>query len=762
MSDRWIGLGVFAGLIACVAFTLACGGGGGGGGGGGVSALELPGRIAMTNLSYASGAVKAMSPGTFADAGTAYSLQKKESWADDTEALDMVNTILEVMSNTGYENFINVGPYTALVPSVDDSEQSQGGSSATSSTVEELQEIIVDVTRANNFAPMIAKIWLQVDQGPGDEPMLVRGYFEVTEGVSDQYPFGLMEAHFRGNIVNPGGSNDGVEVMQMAMSIDANDSGNVVVEFVEDGEEGADYQRITKVHVITNSDLSAGTGYIYEYEKEPDWEDGPFEDYLAYNDDYFKFKDKDTGDEEILSKAEEDIRREIFRYKLFKELDGSAVTSNSGFPLELAGGGHGYVGYYGLWTPHGVTLANGATVTNAEDGTTYTVFTVGGKLTKHTKTSTTLGTITDVEMSYWDEGLSKELIIAWNGTVFMTLGERNQNTWQAEYYVSPADDELMVAVVVSQWDGAWCDALCAYLRLGSLYFDASDANNPIVPTNASNLFYHTETTVSPTDAANMTLYCWEFALDFPIDPQSEMDGAGAAYEAYWLTDAAKNTYTFAAATMMLKDSDGDDVVLGSDIVLKWPYEWGYHLGPLTTDNTYTKDDHWNIWENAAVYYTWQTGPDQWQQFTTVVNTATGIPVSFDPPLQFKYTHTTANDANGDDTNNGKLFSLEYDGFQLNLPWVFDEDKGDWVPVLNLEDGTILTHSAGGVDTLYVVKGVEEELVMAVAVQSAATDELIVDTSILPPTLTYDAAKTDLVGAVPTGTELKVIKGELIE
>ncbi len=50
----------------------------------------------------------------------------------------------------------------------------------------------------------------------------------------------------------------------------------------------------------------------------------------------------------------------------------------------------------------------------------------------------------------------------------------------------------------------------------------------------------------------------------------------------------------------------------------------------------------------------------------------------------------------------------------------------------------------------------------VAVQSDATDALIVERSILPPSLTYLAAKTNLVVTVPPDTELKVIKGVLVD
>jgi hypothetical protein len=125
-------------------------------------------------------------------------------------------------------------------------------------------------------------------------------------------------------------------------------------------------------------------------------------------------------------------------------------------------------------------------------------------------------------------------------------------------------------------------------------------------------------------------------------------------------------------------------------------------------------------------------------------------------LHFAYTHATANDLNDDATYDGQKFSLEYDGFELRVPWNFDPDEGEWQPVINLKDGTILEN--GG--TQYVVKGTEIGVMMQLAADPSAADDLTVDETIPAPTLEYDSSKTDLVGAVPDA-ELKVIKGDLL-
>ena len=128
------------------------------------------------------------------DSGTDYSSAVKHSWVDDTDALDMVNDILGVVKDTGYAHFVNQGAYKALVRQAGESQQSQSGGSATSTTTEQLMEIYVEVSRASNTAPMIVKVWVEEEDGPGDHPMLIRGFFTVTQGVSDTYPYRVMTA----------------------------------------------------------------------------------------------------------------------------------------------------------------------------------------------------------------------------------------------------------------------------------------------------------------------------------------------------------------------------------------------------------------------------------------------------------------------------------------------------------------------------------------------------------------------------------------
>ena len=748
-------------LLAAVLIITACGGGGGSsndsgddGGGiiGDVEALALPDRIQLSNaeesLNHATAGNRTSR--VYSDSGTDYTGTAKQIWVEDTNALEMINTVLQVCSETGYANFVNAGPYKALVRDGAQSQESQSGSSTTSTATETLMEIIVNVTRASNDDPMYIKIWLFVN-GPNDSPMLVRGYFTVEEGVSDIYPYGIMDAHFKGNMVDNSGV-IGEEVMQMSLSVDAQ-NGDVIIENLKDeGMEGM-WESHSKVRVVTNEDISEGNAYFSLRETENDGEgnmilpDDPTIMQICFNQDYFKATE--TGQDPLYFDKSQ-FRHRVHRYKLFDAATGEEITRNSGLPIEWETDGvrqNGYIGYYGMWTNNGSgQLADGDTVYDL-DGEAYTLLYSRGKLTKHTASSMLLSELTDVELSKWTNG--QDDIVAWNGTQFQKIGYRDNTNGQIVYYEEGVDDAYHQTVTFNDWEGAWCEALKAYLRLGSLFAGDNE------PSDGSTVFFHEERTVSAAEATDLTLYTWSFTLDNPIT-QSVVDSVMEDQNNYW-SNQAESTFHFSAADMMLYDaSDTYEVVIPSDVTIpdNNNLQGGYHIGPLTTTQ-YNENNWWQANE-ADVYYSWNTGEDAWNHYITLVSGA-GQAMAFDAPLSFVYTHSTANDANGDATYDGDSFRLEYDGFSVNMPWFFNEDSGEWEPQINIADGTVMGPSG----TEYVIKGIEEALIMS-QVDDPSGITFSNETQVGAPTLEYDATKTALVGNVPTNVELKVIKGELIE
>ena len=131
-------------VLMGLAFLSSCSGGGGIDSlSGAVEALSLPGRITLTQTggSGASAVSVNMAADQFLvgadnydDPGSDYSEQSKDIWIEDTDALDLINDILGVVQDSAYAQFLNTGPYKALVRKVDDEVQTQTGSSSTSAT----------------------------------------------------------------------------------------------------------------------------------------------------------------------------------------------------------------------------------------------------------------------------------------------------------------------------------------------------------------------------------------------------------------------------------------------------------------------------------------------------------------------------------------------------------------------------------------------------------------------------------------------------
>lgn len=257
-------------LILATCMMAACRGGGSSG----ISrtttvrALSLPDRIELTTAEgQRTAGQSALAAGLFRtaydDAGSDYSVATNHTWVNDTDALDMINDILGVAKDTGYADFVNQGPYMALLRQVGESQQRPSGGSATSTTGEQLMEIYLEVIRASNSSPMIVKVWIE-EEGPGQSLMLIRGYFSVTIGVSGTYPYGVMYAHFQGTALDSEG-NQGADMFTMAMSVGAG-GGNMVIKNVEAGKEGDAYESHRRTRAAANADVTEGDDHVNEAE----------------------------------------------------------------------------------------------------------------------------------------------------------------------------------------------------------------------------------------------------------------------------------------------------------------------------------------------------------------------------------------------------------------------------------------------------------------------------------------------------------------
>jgi len=188
-----------------------------------------------------------------------------------------------------------------------------------------------------------------------------------------------------------------------------------------------------------------------------------------------------------------------------------------------------------------------------------------------------------------------------------------------------------------------------------------------------------------------------------------------------------------------------------------------HSGPMVATDPVTLgiSDPWEMW-NQDTYYTYETGQNEWNQYATLI-TGEGVPVEFDDPINFFYTHSTANDADGNSTYDGKKVFLTYGGDRnlWGIPGHEADLDGDgngdrWYPLFSIADGAVM----GPNGDEYVIKAVDMELFMTISsdpVPAELTTALGNAGTLTLPTI---GAWTDPTGtAIPTVTDdPKVVAG----
>jgi hypothetical protein len=260
--------------------------------------------------------------------------------------------------------------------------------------------------------------------------------------------------------------------------------------------------------------------------------------------------------------------------------------------------------------------------------------------------------------------------------------------------------------------------------------------------------FYTDELVYPDGVVPGTLVCFNNCPDAGIlnnqNPFNDYSNPeyGVVPEA-----STHSEYTFDSARLVLVDGD-------TDVVTTTPaenFQWGLMSGPLfdpaylnnlacDLDGDLVNESTcgWLGWSELAEYYTWETGPNDWNQFTALENPpppdGDGSIVPFEPPLLVSYTHTWE-----DFTQS--TFYLEYSGFG-NLQGIpgkcVDQDTGQempcgsesrWLPQFNIDSGTEVTDAAD--DTIYRVKQLEKEQRMAEAADPASCAELTLKPYTLP-------------------------------
>ena len=653
---------------------------------------------------------------------------------DTTEALDNVNKILCYFDQIQSDKMLNKGNYKAQVNetqcdqnkgSASDSAGSGGGADKSGGGNVTYSYWVVNAARASNTAVQVVKAWIAPDMDAAtSEQEFIEAKLTITEGRSASNPVGIFRMDFIGFAVDSQGNATTTEMMKGFMSTEFNAAGKVVLKYhnsltrpgMDPFEEG--------ITVVRNSDGTEGVGSTagMQWDSYPPT---PITYDFAYNTDHFYRKDNNNA---TACMDRKDFNETTWRYGMY-DSSGKRVDINSGFPISSEGSGekyHGWIGYWGLWMPDEAGIVDGSSVTKesfveGEVGETYTVAQVGGKMERHSKKTLTMAEIKNIPVSWYDDNSGNEYQVMWDGTNLVKAATRNnESDWR---WVPLTPQQTLTFTAGTYGFFFYSDSLGGD---GQIKFDnwdditsVSGAN--IVPTvsASSTVIFHVRDIIYPSDAtvpANLVCY------DNCPDP-AKLGDANYFFSTDW-NNPTEQKYTFASG--MLK-SNGTSVVMATETDANPHGIWSgalfensaANLAKLECPWDTSQMCPWQAWDVLDSYYTWSTGPHDWNKLTTLKRS--GEYLKFDAPMQVTYTHNAGDYA---DT----VFYLDYEGFGSlqGIPemcvdtttgvekdcWSVTDDEHNsgnirWMRKFVIPNGSTAA-STGTTPTEYVIKSLEME------------------------------------------------------
>lgn len=746
------------------------------------AALVLPGTNTPTAITV--------------DANADYNQDEVHAYVYDAsmESLETVNMILCLMDQTGATEMVNQGAYIALVDE-DKCEQGKNQSSSgetgqsSGGQVSRFSNWTIDSTRADNSSPQIVKIWIPVspsNNGPGTDPRdQQRIMVEVTasEGVSDTSPFGSFNLNFKGVVdasLMGGPSGTDVALMQGTLMTVDNNQNQPQFRFINlsgdalPGSTGFDYSHTEAANVIL--DDATGTGGVALTSVDESYNDGfgLFQSSdafaIAFNDTHL-LRGEDTNGDNLVDasscKSRNDFDTQVWRYNLYHTADGAfnganvtagqRVELNSGFPFTYdtdndgTDESQGWVGYHGIWSEQG-DITDGTSITrfdyNSNASSQYTVHVAPGKLMRRSANTELLSSLQGMEFQYWGQhptlNISNEWLVTVDGandfqiTGVVSWGDNGRNvSTTIDHDNNPATAEVSVVSALPLSDNQslwlWSDNLGG--NIVYLHENIIAAINRTVTYYAEEFITAGDETLFPSGVTSVTLYCYDQCLPGGLT-QTDVDNATSNFDLYYSYAGTPFEYTLSVSNnkVLLTDNSNGLVVSAAGLdMTTLGNDWGINTGEMLTTPLANAAEPWRVYDEP-VSYRFETGSNDWNQMTSVSDSQ-GVLATFDRPLQFNYTHSTANDANGSSTYDGDKFLLEYGGpgDLWGFPWVDSGENNRWYAAVTLADDVELSSGSN----TFVVKAIEKEL--SIQDDPAGCAALNVDTLFADPALTLPTA-----------------------
>jgi hypothetical protein len=604
-------------------------------------------------------------------AGSAYRTDPQSSHVQDqtSEDIQNVNMITCIMSAVRGDALVNQGDYVALI----DKNKCDAKAAASGAQGTDYMTAVVNSSRASNTDPMRVKLWISNEEE--GRKMTIFANLSATSAPTASNPYGVFRVDYCGKPASGG-------ACMFNGYLDSSDAGIVYYELSQQPNWSQ-----TIALALTASGTTSGSGRIQSVQN------GSSSDF-AFSYDPTLFRRSDGTNDQCFSRDATDPGTgfSVWRYGLYDVATGARVDRNSGFPIQFTANGttyQGFLGYYGLSLPSAASaaLTNGATVDKVDYSngsatrTSYTIVKSAGKLTKYTKQTTTLNRLDHIPINTWF-GMDVQQSPPFAGA--------QPNSQYTVYWDDAAGTFKVSGQTICDSSGCNTVTMSPEPSVPASYWAARGGLNgnsqslggevfvalagvQTVDSTTVNVVYRTQDLVYPSDLPAQ-LYCVNncptaatLASYFAPGSADASPYVAQTFNSWSpVQPSGVVTYTGSAGTATIQDGTGADVTFADATAMqsKPMYSNGVRTGRLFVNladaecspgsNTYCD---WQV-GTANVYYVWETGPNNWNQFAAAKD-ATGAFVKFDPPLSLAYT-VPSGAQYGEYA--GKSLVLQYAGF----------------------------------------------------------------------------------------------------
>ena len=685
-----------------------------------------------------------------------------------SDGIGSLNMVLCIVKAINAASQVNAGPYVALVDKSKCDTSSQGNASNASSTSAgasastDYINAIVNVTRASDTTPMIAKIWMSLDEQ--GKAMEVDGLLSVTQAPGTTLPYGAFHFDYLGKANGSVKFNGFIDASTSAISFYETDYGG-------GGDGGGGGGSQSQALTLVSSSTSAGAGTMAS---------GGTTFNFAYNSTLFRRSD--AVDDVCFDRAAAHANKSVWSYGTYKDSDGTRIDlDHAGFPLLATYSGSGHYGYASYWGINfqGLDLnslpdsnpISGLTIADQRPGnsTTYSLSKLSGVLTKYTLTASTLADIDGFPLqaggnfSNLNPAISNNAMVEmhWDNHAQQFVITGQQSCSNNGCTVTPLAGNISVTF------NGWPDGINGYSQAlgGPISIAPSVGYTATSPVNHySQHIVLPGSTGAPT-ALNCLNNCVTSASLAGFTGNNSPFDAGTS--AQWYSGTNQVNYTFDSHGL---EQGGNSVVAPnmSSAIFSGFSQSGIQTGKLYEAALTVDSCPSTYCEPNSDYFTWQTGPNQWNQ-SLWLNNGSSV-VQIDAPLNISYVVQANDDSSGNWV--GKTIQLQFSGFGNlngipgncvnpvdNTPVACGQNVR-FVPAFAIADGNTMT--IGGVPA--IIKALNAELRLSNVNLSQCTSAGLNFSPQTPPTAAglhdpSSATDTAYLGVKPTVTGTpKVVDG----